>query len=223
MEAAKRGGGTLQRDLEKIIRFIVRKVLKPTFRNDRIRVFYHLKNDTDEEVSMELWDLYDENRNLLNKIHVRGTEMPEGAYHLVSDVWTVTTKGQVLISQRHPGKPYGLLWECNGGAVQIGETGIEGALRELSEEVGIRTTAERLIPIHSIKLVERFVDTYITMQDIRLEDLVLQTEEVVDARLVSFEELNAMWEQGLVVPKIRFRLYRDKIREFIEDKREKEQ
>lgn len=166
---------------------------------------------------MELWDLYDENRRPMNKTHIRGVPMPEGAYHIVSDIWTVTEEGKVLLSQRHPGKPYGLLWECTGGSVQAGETGMEGALRELEEEVGIRTTAERLRPIHSIKLVERFVDTYITRQDIRLEDLVLQAEEVVDAKLVTFDELNEMWEQGLVVPRTRFQIYRDKIRQYIDE------
>lgn len=164
---------------------------------------------------MELWDLYDENRKPLKKTHVRGMPMPEGAYHMVSDVWTVTKDGKVLITQRHPDKPYGLLWECNGGSVVAGETGIEGALRELLEEVGIRADAEQLVFLESVKAKERFVDTYITRQDIELDDLTLQPEEVVDARLVSFEELNKMWEQGLIVPRERFRLYRDKIEKFI--------
>lgn len=168
---------------------------------------------------MELWDLYDENRNPLNRTHVRGVPMPEGTYHMVSDIWTVTNEGKVLITQRHPDKRYGLLWECNGGSVQAGETGLEGALRELAEEVGIKTTGDHLVFLHTIRLVERFVDTYITRQDIRLEDLVLQKEEVVDARLVSFEELSAMWEQGLVVPRERFRIYREKIKAFIYDER----
>lgn len=168
---------------------------------------------------MELWDLYDEERNPLHKTHVRGMPMPEGTYHIVSDVWTITPEGNVLLSQRHPDKPYGMLWECNGGSVQVGETGIEGALRELSEEVGIQAAPKDLIPIHTIRLVERFVDTYITRQEICLEELRLQAEEVVDARLVSFEELNRMWEQGLVVPKMRFQLYRDVIKEFIDRNR----
>ena len=37
----------------------------------------------------ELWDVYDENRRLTGKTHVRGLPMAPGEYHLVGDVWTV--------------------------------------------------------------------------------------------------------------------------------------
>lgn len=169
---------------------------------------------------MELWDLYDAKRNPLNKTHVRGTPMPEETYHIVADTWTITKEGQVLITQRHPSKPYGLKWECTGGSVLAGESSVIGALRELSEEVGIKAKAEELILLHSIKLVERFVDTYITRQDITLDMLTLQAEEVVGARLVSFGELDKMWQQGTLVPRVRYGIYRERIREFIEKTRD---
>ena len=92
---------------------------------------------------------------------------------------------------------------------------VEGALRELSEEVGIHASKEELHLIHSICLKERFVDTYITRQKVNLEDLKLQAEEVVDAKFVVFDELMEMWRQGIVVPKSRFLLYKDKIESFI--------
>ena len=85
-----------------------------------------------------------------------------------------------------------------------GENSVEGALRELSEEVGIHASKEELHLIHSICLKERFVDTYITRQNVNLEDLKLQAEEVVDAKFVVFDELMEMWRQGIVVPKSRF-------------------
>ena len=92
---------------------------------------------------------------------------------------------------------------------------VEGALRELSEEVGIHASKDELHLIHSICLKERFVDTYITRQNVNLEDLKLQAEEVVDAKFVVFDELMEMWRQGIVVPKSRFLLYKDKIENFI--------
>lgn len=155
--------------------------------------------------------MYDEDRKPLLKQQVRGMPIPKGCYHIVVDVWTLNRQGEFLLTQRHPSKKYGLLWECTGGSILTGEDSITGVLRELKEETGICALAEDLTLLHSIRLEERFVDTYITVQDIKLEDLKLQEEEVVGARFVSFKELSDMWEKGLVVPRERIRMYKDKL------------
>ena len=36
---------------------------------------------------MEIWDLYNEKRELTSLEHLRGEEIPEGYYHLVVHVW----------------------------------------------------------------------------------------------------------------------------------------
>ncbi|WP_420809860.1 NUDIX domain-containing protein [Holdemania filiformis] len=41
-------------------------------------------------------------------------------------------------TQLHPDKPYGLVWEMNGGSVLAGEISWKGACRELREEAGLR-------------------------------------------------------------------------------------
>lgn len=164
---------------------------------------------------MELWDLYDENKESMERTHVRGVPLGEGEYHLISDVWLINDKQEILLTKRHPDKAHGLMWECTGGSVQAGETSLEGAVRELEEETGIRVEKEDLILIHSIRQEERFIDTYITRQETGIEDVVIQPEEVVDAKFVTFDQLLAMWEQGIVVPKSRFPLYKDRIQEFL--------
>lgn len=164
---------------------------------------------------MELWDVYDENRVGTGNVHVRGVPLGEGEYHLVADVWLVNEDQEILLTRRHPDKPYGLMWECTGGSVLAGETSVEGALRELLEEVGVRAQKEQLLLIHAIRLKERFVDTYITRQKAAIKDITIQQEEVVDAKFVTFQELLDMWKQGIVVPKSRFLLYKDRIQEFL--------
>ena len=164
---------------------------------------------------MELWDIYDENRTGTGRTHVRGVPLEKGDYHLIADVWTVNFKNQILLTRRHPDKPYGLMWECTGGSVLAGETSLEGALRELSEEAGIQAQKQDLTLIHSIRQKERFVDTFITRLDVTIEDVRMQPEEVVDAKFVTFKDLLDLWKQGIVVPKSRFLLYKDSIREFI--------
>lgn len=164
---------------------------------------------------MELWDIFDENRAATGRTHVRGVPLEKGEYHLIADIWTVNHSNLILLTRRHPDKPYGLMWECTGGSVLAGETTVEGAIRELWEEAGIHAKKEDLTLIHSIRQRERFVDTYINRQNVTKDDLKLQAEEVVDAKFVTFEELLDLWKQGIVVPKSRFLLYKDRIREFI--------
>lgn len=86
---------------------------------------------------MELWDVYDKDRNKVGRTHLRGNTLENGDYHLVVHVWIVNSDGLILVSQRHPSKPFGNLWECVGGSVLAGESSLEGALREVNEEIGI--------------------------------------------------------------------------------------
>jgi 8-oxo-dGTP diphosphatase len=69
------------------------------------------------ELKVELWDIYDKNRQKTGKIHERGKPISEGDYHLVVQVWIRNSKGEYLISKRHPNKPHPNLWECPGGSV----------------------------------------------------------------------------------------------------------
>ena len=123
------------------------------------------------------------------------------------------SKGLMVI--KPSGAEYSALRPEDLVVLDMNGNSVEGALRELSEEVGIHASKDELHLIHSICLKERFVDTYITRQNVNLEDLKLQAEEVVDAKFVVFDELMEMWRQGIVVPKSRFLLYKDKIESFI--------
>ena len=87
---------------------------------------------------MEKWDLYTKYREKTGKVHIRGEKIPEGFYHLVVHVWIRNRKGEYLISQRSADRPtFPLMWECVGGSVLLGESSMEGALREVKEEVGL--------------------------------------------------------------------------------------
>ena len=65
----------------------------------------------------ELWDAVDREGRPLGFDLVRGEPVPEGAYHLVVEIYAVTHDGRVLVTQRHPDKPWGLHWEVTGGSV----------------------------------------------------------------------------------------------------------
>lgn len=58
----------------------------------------------------------------------------------------VDADGRVLLQQRPPGKPMADLWEFPGGKVEPGEAPEAALVRELEEELGIRTHASCLAP-----------------------------------------------------------------------------
>ncbi len=115
---------------------------------------------------MELWDLYNERRELTGRDHIRGEEIPQGFYHLVVHVWIRNSRGEYLISQRSADRPaYPFMWECVGGSVLKGEDSLTGAIRETKEEVGLTLSPEAGKLIDSVvgRVVNgvRFTDIWI--------------------------------------------------------------
>ena len=92
-------------------------------------------------------------------------------------------------------------WAFPKGHVEAGESEEQTALREVQEETGLT------VPPESARLVmtlERngdcFVDIYLVTHGFALSDVVLLPGETVDAKLVTGEEMLAMWEAGTFVP-----------------------
>lgn len=54
---------------------------------------------------------------------------------------------RVLVQQRPPGKELAGLWEFPGGKTHAGETPEAALVRELSEELGLRVSADALEPL----------------------------------------------------------------------------
>ena len=66
---------------------------------------------------------------------------------LVSAVALIDRDGRVLIAQRPEGKSMAGLWEFPGGKIEGGETPEQALIRELYEELGIKTWSSCLAPL----------------------------------------------------------------------------
>lgn len=144
----------------------------------------------------EYWDLYDKNRKPLNRTHERGLPLPKGAYHVVVAIWTINSKGEILLTQRDKSKPYPLKWESTAGSVLAGETSVAGAVRELFEETGIVTEGEKLTLILTHISGDSFWDTYILHHDAEINDLKMQPGETVAAKWVTVDEVRKLIATG---------------------------
>ena len=147
---------------------------------------------------MELWDLYDRDRKLLGKTHVRGKVLARGEYHLVVDIVAVNEEGKILITKRHPDKTYGGYWETTGGSAVAGEDSVTAAVRELCEETGLNAKLEHLEYCGTLLRdnTNSIHDFYFYKGEFSNSDIVLQEGETVDHKLVTSKQLKEMAQKG---------------------------
>lgn len=154
----------------------------------------------------ELWDLYDRDRNRTGRLHERGKPIPQGLYHLVVSIWIVNSQDQYLMSQRHPGRPYPKCWECTGGSVVAGETSLQGAVREVKEELGLSldTSTAQLIYQTRREDCQDFYDVWRFQSDAPIASLKLQSSEVIAAKWMERDMIYELQRQGKLHPLINY-------------------
>jgi len=155
----------------------------------------------------ELWDLYSENRELLGRDHIRGEQLPIDGYHLVVHVWIRNSKGEYLISQRSANRSrYPLMWECVGGSVIKGEDSLQGAIREVKEEVGIDLEPDKgqvlftkVRKVMEGKIFNDIVDVWLFDYDgeVNLSDAT--TDEVAQVAWMDRGQIRDLYEQKMLV------------------------
>ena len=164
----------------------------------------------------EIWDLYNRYKEVTGETWERDSHdpIPNGRYHIIVSIWTITPDGEILITKRHDKKSFGGLWENTGGAVIAGETSAQAAYRELKEEVGLKPANRELLYLGDLWHPGNIVDVYMFVKDIDLSELKLQQDEVVDARLVTPEELEQINAEGQMVSSVfkTFCCYRDNMK-----------
>ena len=160
----------------------------------------------------EIWDLYDENRELLGKDHVRGEQLPIDGYHLVVHVWIRNSKGEYLISQRSANRPtFPLVWECVDGSVVKGEDSLQGALREVKEEVGVDLLPEKgqviLSDIKKIefgKVVNKIVDVWLFEYNGKVDLSNATTDEVAQVAWMNREQIKELFDANMFVDTLEY-------------------
>ncbi len=168
---------------------------------------------------MELWDLYDENRQPLGRTHVRGDMLPFGCYHLAVHVWIRNARGDYLMSRRAMTRPtFAGLWECVGGSVVQGEDSLTGAMREAFEEIGVRLDPAQGHVVFSKTrgIVEGrryndIMDAWVFRYDGDADLSLAPTDEVSETKWMTKDEVRMLFDMGEMVPSLSYFFEREDI------------
>lgn len=147
-------------------------------------------------------DLYTIDRERTGETAFRGTHLADGRYRLVIHVCIFNSRGEMLIQHRHPEiLRWPGYWDVSvGGAATAGDTSRSAAERETREELGIELDFTRERPAISVTFRGGFDDFYLVTADLDADSLVLQAEEVTEARWASLQEIESMIDEGSFIP-----------------------
>lgn len=158
-----------------------------------------------EEVKMELWDIYDENKMPTGRTMQRNDwHMKSGDYHLTVLGVIGRPDGKFLITKRVMTKAWAAgWWEVSGGAAMAGETSQEAVWREIREETGLDVSGWNGGYLFTYKRENPdegdnyFVDIYRYISDFDESRIKLQEAETDGYMLATAEEIKALGEQGV--------------------------
>lgn len=158
---------------------------------------------------MEIWDGYLIDGTLANHDLVRGEPIPEGMYHLVSEILVRHADGDYLLMQRDlrkEGWP-GCYEATAGGSALKGEDAPACARRELREETGI--TANSLIEIGRHVSRETIYHQYLCVTDCDKASVTLQEGETMSYKWIGEKEFITFVNSGEMIAsqKERYRGY----------------
>lgn len=152
----------------------------------------------------EYFDVLDENGNLTGEKRARSEVHSKGLWHKAVHIWIANDKGELILQKRsHEKVTNPDMWTTStSGHLSAGDTSIVGAIRELSEEIGLKvdeTDLEYLFTVkeHTVhnngKLVNNeIIDVFLISKNVNIKDLRLQKEEVSEIKYISLEEFENM-------------------------------
>lgn len=174
---------------------------------------------------MEYIDIVDENNNLTGEIKEKTKAHEDGDFHRTAHVWIINDKNELLLQKRSASKKsYPNYWDISGaGHIRTGETVVEGAIRELKEELGVEASESDLEFIAIVKSTrnpknKEFGNVYLLRCNKKVEEYTFEDEEVSEVKYVYFKELEKMVEEkaeGLLLHQEEFEKLFDYIRKNI--------
>ncbi|MFI3326749.1 MAG: NUDIX domain-containing protein [Clostridia bacterium] len=148
----------------------------------------------------EIWDIYDKDRNLTGRTHLRGEKLIEGDFHLCVESWIQNSKGEFLIQKRSPNKGFPNMWECQGGSAVAGDDSLTAAIREAKEECGIELKAENGVLVATDFGNSYFKDIWLFTQEFDISKAVLQEGETCEFMMADRNKIIELMDKKFFSP-----------------------
>ena len=154
---------------------------------------------------MEIIDLYTKDKQKLKKTFTRhqDTLLPD-EYYLLEQAWIVNNNNEILLTKRSLEKSFGGMWEATAGHVKAGETDLDGIMREVEEEIGIKLEKDDIIFLKSLIVKQSILDVSLVKKDIDIKDIKLRENETIDVKYVSFDKFKKMLKNNEIIQNLSY-------------------
>lgn len=178
---------------------------------------------------MEYIDIFDENNNPIDKVKEKTQAHEDGNFHRTAHIWIMNDKKELLLQKRSATKKsHPNCQDISGaGHIRTGESVIDGAIRELKEELGVEVEEKDLEYIATIKSTKNpknmeFGYVYLLKCNNQVEEYIFEDNEVSEVKYVYFEELEKMVKKrvdGLLIHEEEYKKLFEFIRENYQEDR----
>jgi isopentenyl-diphosphate Delta-isomerase len=156
--------------------------------------------------NMEYLDILNEDGSPTGKSLPRKEVHEQGLWHRAAHIWIINSQGELLIQKRSLKKQSSPgLWDISAaGHLSAGESSLQGAVKEIKEEIGLSVPPEELIELGTMKTSSvqnngtyfnnQFNDIYLLEKDLKIRDVVMQESEVDEVKLIPWKELKKVVE-----------------------------
>ena len=154
-------------------------------------------------MAKEYFDILDENGNKTGRTKLRSEVHRDGDWHKAVHIWIINNDGDILLQRRCATKDSNpnMLDISSAGHLSAGDDSLEGALRELKEELNLDIKPEDLQFIKTLKRSSKYTETfinnefddlYIVRTDKKIEDMKFQKEEISEIMYVPYKKFKEM-------------------------------
>lgn len=151
---------------------------------------------------MELWDIYDKDRNFTGKVVPRGTTLELNEHRITVKLAIFNRDGEMLIQKRQLGKEkYPNYWDISASGDVIHEENSEEAIeRIVFEELGLKHNFLNEMPIITSYSKNSFIDIYVLNLDIDINSFKIHPEEVQSVTWANKQEIIQLIEEEKFIP-----------------------
>ena len=141
---------------------------------------------------MELLQVFDENKNMLNESIERALkkELPEGKYFMIILLFIQNDEGKFLIQKTSENRDSE--YATTGGHVSFGDDAIKTTIKEAKEELGITLNKDEIVEIETVTIKCCHVAVYYCKKNIDINELKIQTDEVENFYWMSPDEIDTL-------------------------------